>query len=72
MAELSYLSIEHAPNKATYQAGDKFERYGMIIKAHYSDGTSNWNQHSWCNSFIAFILSIFGVGQQNDAGRKYA
>ena len=41
MAELSYLSIEHAPNKTTYQVGDKFERYGMIVKAHYSDGTSN-------------------------------
>ena len=41
MAASSYLSIERAPNKTTYQVGDKFERYGMIVKAHYDDGTSN-------------------------------
>ena len=48
MAELSYLSIEHAPNKTTYQVGDKFERYGMIVKAHYSDGSltfRNWYRY---------------------------
>ena len=41
MPELSYLTIEHAPNKTTYFVGDRFERYGMIVKAHYDDGTSN-------------------------------
>ncbi|MCQ2771938.1 MAG: RHS repeat-associated core domain-containing protein [Bacilli bacterium] len=41
MAELSYLTIEHAPNKTIYRVGDKFERYGMIVKAHYNDGTSS-------------------------------
>lgn len=41
MSDLSYLTIDHAPNKTTYQVGDRFERYGMVVKAHYSDGSSN-------------------------------
>jgi hypothetical protein len=41
MADLSHITIEHAPNKTTYRAGDRFERYGMVVKAHYSDGTSS-------------------------------
>lgn len=41
MADLSYLTIEHAPNKTVYKVGDKFERYGMIVKAHYDDNTSS-------------------------------
>lgn len=41
MADVSYLTIDHAPNKTTYVAGDKFERYGMVVKAHYTDGTTS-------------------------------
>ena len=40
MADVSYLSIDRAPNKTSYQVGDKFERYGMIVRVHYTDGTS--------------------------------
>ena len=40
MADVSHLSIFQAPNKTTYRAGDKFEKYGMIVKVHYTDGTS--------------------------------
>ena len=42
MADVSYLTIDHAPNKTTYVAGDKFERYGMVVKAHYTDGTTSY------------------------------
>ena len=41
MPELASLTIDHAPNKTTYFVGDRFERYGMVVKAHYDDGTSN-------------------------------
>ena len=41
MADVSYLTIDHAPNKTTYVVGDKFERYGMVVKAHYTDGTTS-------------------------------
>ena len=41
MADLSHITIEHAPNKTTYRAGDRFERYGMAVRAHYTDGTSS-------------------------------
>ena len=41
MADLSYITIDRAPNKTTYRTGDRFERYGMAVKAHYSDGTSS-------------------------------
>ena len=41
MADVSYLTIDHAPNKTTYVAGDKFERYGMVVTAHYTDGTTS-------------------------------
>ena len=40
MADVSHLSIFQAPNKTIYRAGDKFEKYGMIVKVHYTDGTS--------------------------------
>lgn len=40
MPDLSYLTIEHTPNKTTYFVGDRFERYGMVVKEHYNDGTS--------------------------------
>ena len=41
MPDVSYLTIDHAPNKTTYFTGDKFEKYGMVVKAHYTDGTSS-------------------------------
>ena len=41
MPDLSYLTIDHAPNKTTYFVGDKFEKYGMVVKAHFSDNTVN-------------------------------
>ena len=41
MAELSHITIDQAPNKTTYRAGDRFERYGMAVRAHYTDGTSS-------------------------------
>ena len=41
MADVSYLTIDHAPNKTTYVVGDKFEKYGMVVKAHYTDGTTS-------------------------------
>ena len=41
MADLSYITIDRAPNKTTYRTGDRFERYGMAVMAHYTDGTSS-------------------------------
>ena len=41
MADLSHITIEHAPNKTTYRVGDRFERYGMAVRAHYTDGTNS-------------------------------
>jgi len=41
MAELVSLSITQAPNKTRYVVGDRFERYGMVVRANYSDGTSS-------------------------------
>ncbi|MCR5514659.1 MAG: RHS repeat-associated core domain-containing protein [Bacilli bacterium] len=41
MADLSHITIDQAPNKTTYMAGDRFERYGMAVRAHYTDGTSS-------------------------------
>ena len=41
MADLTHITIDHAPNKTTYLAGDRFERYGMVVRAHYDDGTSS-------------------------------
>lgn len=41
MADLSHITIDHAPNKTTYRVGDRFERYGMAVRAHYTDGTSS-------------------------------
>lgn len=41
MPELTSLTIDHSPNKTTYFVGDRFERYGMVVKAHYDDGSSS-------------------------------
>ena len=40
MPELASLTIDHAPNKTTYFVGDRFERYGMVVKAHFDDETA--------------------------------
>ncbi len=37
---LSYISVYSPPTKTTYFAGEYFDATGMVIKAHYSDGTS--------------------------------
>lgn len=37
MAEITSLRISNLPNKVSYKAGDRFERYGMEVKARYSD-----------------------------------
>ena len=49
MSELVSLTIDHAPNKTTYFVGDRFERYGMVVKAHYDDGTSNTIDFYMCS-----------------------
>lgn len=49
MADLLSLTIDHAPNKTTYFVGDRFERYGMVVKAHYDDGTSNTIDFYMCS-----------------------
>lgn len=65
MAELVSLSITHAPNKARYVTGDKFERYGMLIRANYSDGTSSQiddvcNGNDWLsNTFFPKNREVF-------------
>ena len=37
---LTSISIYQAPYKTTYLVGDQFEPYGMIVKAYYSNSTS--------------------------------
>lgn len=49
MADLSHITIEHAPNKTTYRVGDRFERYGMAVRAHYTDGTSSLTDFYSCS-----------------------
>ncbi len=46
MADLVSLSVAHVPNKTRYVSGDFFEKYGMTIRAHYSEGSpGNPNTH---------------------------
>ena len=49
MPELISLTIDHAPNKTTYFVGDRFERYGMVVKAHYDDGSSSTIDFYMCS-----------------------
>ena len=61
MPDVSYLTIDHAPNKTTYFVGDKFEKYGMVVKAHYTDGTSftvDYFTYSPTSSTDAFTIGI--------------
>ena len=37
---LTSISIDTAPYKTVYRYDDYFEPYGMVVKAHYSDGSS--------------------------------
>ncbi|MCQ2086838.1 MAG: RHS repeat-associated core domain-containing protein [Bacilli bacterium] len=41
MADLVSITIIQEPNKTRYKVGDFFERYGMILRANFSDGTSS-------------------------------
>lgn len=38
--ELESVTINSLPSKTTYYVGESFEKNGLIIKANYSDGTS--------------------------------
>ena len=49
MADLLSLTIDHSPNKTTYFVGDRFERYGMVVKAHYDDGSSSTIDFYMCS-----------------------
>ncbi len=49
MPELVSLTIDHSPNKTTYFVGDRFERYGMVVKAHYDDGSSSTIDFYMCS-----------------------
>ena len=49
MPELASLTIDHSPNKTTYFVGDRFERYGMVVKAHYDDGSSSTIDFYMCS-----------------------
>lgn len=40
MPNVSFLTIDRAPNKTNYRAGDKFEKYGMVVTVHYDDSTT--------------------------------
>lgn len=37
---LSKISVASMPNKTTYKVGESFDKTGLAIKAHYSDGTT--------------------------------
>lgn len=60
MPDLSYLTIDHAPNKTTYLVGDRFERYGMVVKAHYSDGSSNTIDFYMCSPSVPLTINDSG------------
>ena len=59
-------TIEHAPNKATYRAGDRFERYGMAVRAHYmlktvSSFPTLWMRKSGVEFLSARYLLVGGI-----------
>ena len=37
---VDHIEITKEPNKTTYNAGDKFDPTGMVVTAHYTDGTT--------------------------------
>ncbi len=37
---LSNITITSMPNKTVYEIGDTFDKTGLVVTAHYSDGTS--------------------------------
>lgn len=37
---ISYIYIATPPNKTTYFVGEFFDPMGMVIKAHYTNGTN--------------------------------
>ena len=37
---VDHIEITKEPNKTTYNAGDKFDPKGMVVTAHYTDGTT--------------------------------
>lgn len=37
---LSHITIDSMPNKTVYEIGDTFDKTGLVVTAHYSDGTS--------------------------------
>ena len=37
---MDHIEITKEPNKTTYNAGDKFDPTGMVVTAHYTDGTT--------------------------------
>lgn len=37
---LSHITIDSMPNKTTYVVGDTFDKTGLVVTAHYSDGTT--------------------------------
>ena len=37
---VDYLEVQGKPDKTEYTEGDSFERTGLIITAHYNDGTT--------------------------------
>ena len=38
--KVDHIKITKEPDKTTYNAGDKFEPAGMVVTAHYTDGTT--------------------------------
>ncbi len=38
--KVDHIEITKEPNKTTYNAGDKFDPKGMVVTAHYTDGTT--------------------------------
>ncbi|MBP3330641.1 MAG: bacterial Ig-like domain-containing protein [Clostridia bacterium] len=36
---LSKITIDSMPNKTSYTVGESFDKTGLVVKAHYSDGT---------------------------------
>ena len=38
--KVDHIEITKEPNKTTYNAGDKFDPTGMVVTAHYTDGTT--------------------------------
>ncbi len=41
MSEVVGLSLSSLPNKTSYIEGDHFEPYGMVVLAHYNDGSDS-------------------------------